>query len=778
MMTITRVSPADRPAPVVEKIPLNPEGRRSPIQRMKDLPTIQLFASTYCNLKCPYCSQGQRRKPELAEDFLSDPALLRALEQWQPTHFYVSGGEPLLHPGLTRFLQKAAQCHHYVSFDTNGVVPTETVSEILDVFPHEQFGFFNISHHLLAGVKLGHITPLISRLKQAGIPHFVKYIGAPESIGTIRDHMRSLQKEQVGVAVTLLETYANPWRGRHLPRDYSEQELRDLLELVTLDVHGMQFFGGIESQGLPCSAGYRYFTLNMREQRELCACCHRSDPVDWKQTVFLRPAATKTMYPCTTSKCLGDLMFIIGCQGLGDEIDRFEQVCRGISPPVGIESVLRYTKAIAQQRRLVLQDRFDAFCQRFHSERTAPQPEAPCAAVAAGPAPFREKVLSPESAKGTKKLSEYLVAFHSLAQKSEAEIQQIFRAIPLRGYYYDQRRWPGWQKHNQLKYFLNKAYGFPMKFNVEVATQCVFKCEFCVLHSGRLAQKRTQRFLRFEDFARLFLQIQPFVTHVEFTGGEPLLNADLGKMVRLCNDWSVKTVIATNAKLLDEKRIDALLTDPPSELLVAYETGQVEAYEKHRRGGNLELLVHNIKGFVEERNRRGQPSPRVKLQTVVSRETVSHMEEFWRDAELLGVDEACSKPIFVWPDGDDAHWEMMKNKYLIPNHALSYYRADAQGRLLPTRREGFCPNVENVHIGAGGEVVPCWYNLLASPSMGNALTESFVDIWFSPTYDQFRQRMVAHTAYEHGCKYCIGVHDPKLFEIRVFTAKTESKVPA
>ncbi len=97
-------------------------------------------------------------------------------------------------------------------------------------------------------------------------------------------------------------------------------------------------------------------------------------------------------------------------------------------------------------------------------------------------------------------------------------------------------------------------------------------------------------------------------------------------MVRLCNDWSVKTVIATNAKLLDEKRIDALLTDPPSELLVAYETGQVEAYEKHRRGGNLELLVHNIKGFVEERNRRGQPSPRVKLQTVVSRETVSHME--------------------------------------------------------------------------------------------------------------------------------------------------------
>jgi hypothetical protein len=38
--------------------------------------------------------------------------------------------------------------------------------------------------------------------------------------------------------------------------------------------------------------------------------------------------------------------------------------------------------------------------------------------------------------------------------------------------------------------------------------------------------------------------------------------------------------------------------------------------------------------------------------------------------------------------------------------------------------------------------------------------------------------MVAHTAYEHGCKYCIGVHDPKLFEIRVFTAKTESKVPA
>ena len=471
-------------------------------------------------------------------------------------------------------------------------------------------------------------------------------------------------------------------------------------------------------------------------------------------------------------------MFIIGCQGLNDEIDRFERVCHGISPPVGIESVLRFTRTIARHRPLVLQGRFDAMCTRLsHKQRVDTGGEI-SETVGGLNSRSAAQVLLPRSATGKRRLCEYLIASNSLGQKSRTEIQHIFRTIPLRPYYYDQQRWPEAHEHNELKYFLNKACHFPMKFNVEVTTQCIFKCEFCVLHSGRLAHKRRKRFLSFADFARIFAQITPFVTHIEFTGGEPLLNADIGTMVRLCNDRCVKTVIATNAKLLDEQRIDMLLTNSPSELLIAYESGHVDAYERHRRGGDLGLLVNNIKGFVEERNRRGQNFPRLKLQTVVSRETVSHMDEFWRDAELLGVDEASSKPIFAWPDGDEDYWDMMKSKYLIPDHPLSYYQTDARGRLVPTGRDGFCPNVENVHIGAGGEVVPCWYNLLTSPEMGNALDESFVDIWFSDTYHRYREEMTAHTAYGHGCKYCIGIYDPKLFETRRFGCRKTSKVLA
>ena len=512
-----------------------------------------------------------------------------------------------------------------------------------------------------------------SILRQASIPHFAKYIGTPEIITSIDQHMRALRDKGTGVAVTILETGAGPWNGRHFPREYTIKEMLALMRMVTLGTHGLQFFGGIQSLGHPCLAGSTYVAYNMKNKNELVPCCHRSDTIAWGDTVFNKaPAGAR---PCRSPRCHGDLMFILGLQGFDNEVARFEQVCLGNSPAVGLEEALVHVKSVADRIRLVDHERFEHLYAAVMGDGKAHDKPAPVSVPAKPEASASDKgIPRPATPAGKAKLKSFYGLLRRMLQEKACRRDDEATRQAYHPYYYDDLRWQGqdaWK--NMAKHQAGSLLGFPLKFNIEVTTQCVFKCEFCVLHGGRLAKRRSRLFMKYDDFVNIFLQIQSFATHIEFTGGEPLLNKDIYKMIALCSEAKIKTTIATNAKLLSAQKITSLLDAPPSSLLIAYEAGQVEAYEQHRVGGSLDLLEHNIKGFIQERTRRGLAYPRVQLQTVVSRKTVPYMDSFWRDAEQLAVDEACSKPIFVWPDGDAAHWELMRSKYLIPDHPLSYY---------------------------------------------------------------------------------------------------------
>jgi radical SAM protein with 4Fe4S-binding SPASM domain len=376
--------------------------------------------------------------------------------------------------------------------------------------------------------------------------------------------------------------------------------------------------------------------------------------------------------------------------------------------------------------------------------------------------------LTIDTDRGRSKFDEYRKAYVDALSDRVGRTDGTDLGLACENYYFDALRWPNEAPRNAAKQIAIRALGLPEKQNVEVTTQCVLKCDFCILHSGALSGIRNKTFMRLADFENFFFQVEPFLTHIEFTGGEPLLNYNLPRMVQLCNRHHVKTTIATNAQLLDLKKIDAMLDAPPSVLLVAFEGGDELSYTAHRRGGDFSFIEDGITQLVEMKRKRRQVYPRIQLQTVVSKKTVDQLEHFWAHAEKLGVDSACIKPIFIWPDGPTEYRQRMIDDYLIPDHPLSYHKLTPDGKLKETRVPNYCPNSRTVHIGTGGEIIPCWYNLLSSIPLGNALEEHFVDIWFSKTYSDFRQKMISHTAYAHQCRHCIGIYDEKLFESRHF----------
>ena len=340
--------------------------------------------------------------------------------------------------------------------------------------------------------------------------------------------------------------------------------------------------------------------------------------------------------------------------------------------------------------------------------------------------------------------------------------------IETDNYYYDTSRWPKKAYVNLVKYQLNNKFFLPLKLNIEVTTLCNLRCEFCVLKDNNLLTKRKKKIMTFNDFKNIINQISFFTTHIEFTGGEPLINKDIFKMIQICNENYIKTTLATNGILFNQDKIEELLENPPSILLIAFESGDINAYKAHRVNGELIKLLENIKLIINEKKQRKIRFPKIYLQTVVSRKTLPYINNFWILAKSLQVDVACTKPIFIWPDGGDEYRNQMIEQYIPFDTEYSYYSLNGKGDVEKTSIEGYCPNVQNIHIGADGSIYPCWYNLLDSPTMGNVNSKHLIDIWFSDTYYKFRQKMINHKAFNHECKYCIGIYKPELFKIKKF----------
>jgi len=98
----------------------------------------------------------------------------------------LTGGEPLIHPGVEDFVAEAASFGHVVSFDTNICIPLNTLKAYIKRWHGARLGVFNISHHMVLGIPLDYILKRVTLLKEAGRSLFVKYVGVPELFPAIR----------------------------------------------------------------------------------------------------------------------------------------------------------------------------------------------------------------------------------------------------------------------------------------------------------------------------------------------------------------------------------------------------------------------------------------------------------------------------------------------------------------------------------------------------------------------------------------------------------------
>jgi radical SAM protein with 4Fe4S-binding SPASM domain len=253
----------------------------------------------------------------------------------------------------------------------------------------------------------------------------------------------------------------------------------------------------------------------------------------------------------------------------------------------------------------------------------------------------------------------------------------------------------------------------PITLIVENTAKCNFKCPMCPREFGYYPP---------EDFDfRLFKQVIDEIkgqTELVFPwgGGEPLMNPELGKMVRYCKDAGIYTVVSTNASLLNEERSRELIRSGLDNLILAFDGTTPEVYEKYRKGGDFHQVRDNILRFLEiKRELRSEIF--TVLQMVRLPENQHQVGDFHRMWSIDGVDEVRIK----------------EDEIVIPEVALKE-RVEHERRRHPCYQLWQGPPTINYK----GDFYPCCHTWRSEP-FGNVYEQSVYDLWNSEAMQKMRQ---------------------------------------
>ncbi|MBN2089570.1 radical SAM protein, partial [candidate division KSB1 bacterium] len=107
----------------------------------------------------------------------------------------------------------------------------------------------------------------------------------------------------------------------------------------------------------------------------------------------------------------------------------------------------------------------------------------------------------------------------------------------------------------ETSFFISKitnrslCWGLPYVFTVEPDSRCNLKCPLCIVGSQKL--HRFQGLMPFELFEHLINEIGDYLIEILlFNQGEPFLNPELIKFIRLSKKKNIYTTVSTNGHFL------------------------------------------------------------------------------------------------------------------------------------------------------------------------------------------------------------------------------------
>jgi len=238
---------------------------------------------------------------------------------------------------------------------------------------------------------------------------------------------------------------------------------------------------------------------------------------------------------------------------------------------------------------------------------------------------------------------------------------------------------------------------------VEPTNRCNLKCTTCPVNRE---MRRPRGGMSFRLFQKILDDVPPLKRLSLNNWGEPLLHADIFRMVRLAKAKGTETTIfCTNGTLLDDDRVEKIF-ESGLDILEFSMDGLGDVYER-TRGADYSQLAERIERVLWRRGERGSPL-KVGLVFTVWEENEDHAHVF-REAWEERVDYIKMQSLLLLGERSAPYCAEFSGKY--------------DGRLV---------------VLWDGTVTICCADVEGEIALGNAEHESLLDIWNGPVLGRLR----------------------------------------
>jgi radical SAM protein with 4Fe4S-binding SPASM domain len=288
-------------------------------------------------------------------------------------------------------------------------------------------------------------------------------------------------------------------------------------------------------------------------------------------------------------------------------------------------------------------------------------------------------------------------------------------------------------------------------------------------------------FMPFERFVQT-LDALPGLQELHLQGlGEPMMHPHFFDMVAFAAARGIRVTTNTNATLLNQRRAERCVTSGLDCLHVSLDGASAATYERIRVRAHFDRVTANVERLLETRARRGATTPRLRLVMVIMRQNLDELPDLVRLAhrwqvEGMFVQHLChdfgesSLPTRYRPMRafvDEQTLLHAEERHVESTFAEAREVAQALGvdLRLPRPRPRIHPAGtpgrqrcdwpwRGAYISYDGRAMPCC--MVSTPdriNFGATDERSFADIWNSPDYETFRERLASDDPPEI-CRSC------------------------
>ena len=166
----------------------------------------------------------------------------------------------------------------------------------------------------------------------------------------------------------------------------------------------------------------------------------------------------------------------------------------------------------------------------------------------------------------------------------------------------------------------------PYLFYIDSVSYCNLQCPFCP--TGAKTNDRDNSKLSLSQFKHLMNHMGDYLYEIVFCNwAEPFLNNDVPDMIRHAKKFHIPIRISTNLSFpLSRKKAENIIRCGIDYLTISVDGATQESYEKYRIGGNLQLVLKNIKLLNELKVELGLDTPIMEWQFLVFKHNEHEIE--------------------------------------------------------------------------------------------------------------------------------------------------------